>query len=96
MSTIFSYIIANFEESLVLDEGQAQAVPSKQASIVKAPERPLPQPPAPAPASVSGPTRKSKATSFAQRRLAKTGPATSEHTARQVATPSPLRSMMTA
>ncbi|XXH05191.1 prephenate dehydratase [Hypoxylon texense] len=85
-----------FEESLVSDEGKAQVESSKQAFVVKTSERPLPQPPAPAPARASGPARKPTAASFAQRRLMKSGPANSEHTATQVATPSPLRSMMTA
>ncbi|KAI0010284.1 hypothetical protein F4779DRAFT_616714 [Xylariaceae sp. FL0662B] len=86
--------LAEFEESLVFNEGNTQAVSSKQAPVQEKSKRPLPQPPAAG--SAPEPAQKPKMASFTQRRLMKSGPANSEHTAKQVATPSPLRSMMTA
>ncbi|RYC53965.1 hypothetical protein CHU98_g12246 [Xylaria longipes] len=64
----------------------------KQAPSEEA-KRTLPQ--EPVEEAEPSPAPKAMSASYARRRLQKTGPANSEHTAKQVATPSPLRSMMT-
>ncbi|KAI3337131.1 hypothetical protein HD806DRAFT_528706 [Xylariaceae sp. AK1471] len=85
--------LAEFDESLVSNEGRSQAVTSKQAHAEEA-KRPLPQ--EPVDEEEASPAPRAMNASYAQRRFLKTRPANSEHTAKQVATPSPLRSMMTA
>lgn len=75
--------------------GPAQASQSDKAPVEHAdPERrTTQQSAAPRAVTLGG---KSASSTFTERRLAKTGPANSSHTAREVAAPSPLRSMMTA
>lgn len=82
-----------FDESLVGDEGRSQAVTFKQAPAEEAKRLLQPEPVEQEEAS---PAPKAASASYARRRLLKTGPANSEHTARQVAMPSPLRTVMTA
>ncbi|KAH8158350.1 hypothetical protein CIB48_g9902 [Xylaria polymorpha] len=77
-----------FDESLVSDEGRSQAVISKQAPAEEA-KRALPQ--EPIEEAESSPAPRAMSASYARRRLQKIGPANSEHTAKQVTTPSPLR-----
>ncbi|KAI1331302.1 hypothetical protein F5Y16DRAFT_395741 [Xylariaceae sp. FL0255] len=85
--------LAELEESFINTEGQSQAVTSNLAKTLEDKTALRSQEPVPVEAAAAP---KGSARSYAQRRLQKVGPATSEHTARQVATPSPLRSMMTA